>query len=114
MLYLALTIAAALAAAGQVLLKLGATGQTVGLALANGRVVLGLGCYALGLVLWLVALTKLPLYVVYPFTLLTSALVLIGAVIWLGERPSAMAWFGWAVVAIGIGLIAWGSNSAAA
>jgi drug/metabolite transporter (DMT)-like permease len=112
MIYLAVALSAAMAAAGQVLLKLGATG-VAGVGLVNARVIGGLAIYGVALLIWLYALSKLPLYVVYPFTLITSFLVLVGAMAILGERPSATAIAGWAVVGIGIGLVAWGSTSAA-
>lgn len=77
-----------LSAAGQILLKVGADGANSFGDYANLRIVLGLGCYALGAALWLLALARLPLSRVYPFTILTFVLVYIAAVRILGERIS--------------------------
>jgi undecaprenyl phosphate-alpha-L-ara4N flippase subunit ArnE len=79
---------AVLSAAGQILLKLGAEGATALNDYANLRILLGLGCYALGAAVWLLALARLPLSRVYPFTILTFVLVYIAAVHFLGERIS--------------------------
>ncbi|MCX7898828.1 MAG: hypothetical protein N2444_01845 [Methylocystis sp.] len=106
----ALLLASSLcAAAGQILLKIGATGRDSLVAFFNGPVILGLAAYAVGLLLWLVALSRLPLYVVYPFTFLT--LIWVGALSYLvlGERPAPMALAGWAAVAVGL-MIIWAST----
>jgi drug/metabolite transporter (DMT)-like permease len=109
MMYVALALSACLAAGGQVLLKLGADGRVAGLGLVNAHVMAGLTCYLLGLGLWLIALTRLPLSVVYPFTLLTLALVFAASLVMLGERPAPMVLAGWAIIACGIGLIVAGN-----
>lgn len=77
-----------LGAAGQVLLKTGANGATSLNDYANLWVFLGLGCYAVGTAFWLLALARLPLSKVYPFTILTFVLVYVGSVYILGERIS--------------------------
>lgn len=102
----ALLLASSLcAAAGQILFKIGATNRASLFAFVNLPVIMGLGAYAMGVVLWLVALSRLPLYVVYPFTFLT--MIWVGALSYfaLGERPGEMALIGWAVVAVGLGII---------
>lgn len=102
----ALLLASSLCAAGgQILLKIGATNRTSLLDFVNVPVIMGLGAYAIGVLLWLVALSRLPLYVVYPFTFLT--MIWVGALSYfaLGERPGELALVGWAVVAIGLGVI---------
>ena len=93
-----LVLGSALAAGGQILLKTGADGATTLSDYANLRIVLGLGCYALGTALWLLALARLPLSKVYPFTILTFVLVYIASVRMLGERISA-------TLAIGVVLV---------
>jgi undecaprenyl phosphate-alpha-L-ara4N flippase subunit ArnE len=77
-----------LSAAGQILLKMGAEGATALSDYANLRILLGLGCYALGAAVWVLALARLPLSRVYPFTILTFVLVYIAAVHFLDERIS--------------------------
>jgi drug/metabolite transporter (DMT)-like permease len=107
-LYLALTISAALAAAGQVLLKLGATGQSTAIAMVNPHVVGGLTLYGIGLLIWLWALSQLPLQVVYPFTMLTLILVFVASVVIFGERPSGLICLGWGVIGCGVAIVAYG------
>jgi drug/metabolite transporter (DMT)-like permease len=106
-LYLALTVSAACAAAGQVLLKLGANGQSSALAMANTRVLGGLTLYGVGMLIWLWALSQLPLQVVYPFTMLTLILVFIASVVVFGERPNGLIYLGWGVVGLGIAIVAY-------
>jgi drug/metabolite transporter (DMT)-like permease len=109
----ALAASAGLAAFGQIMLKLGATGRTGILELCNLHVFAGLGLYALGVLIWLYALSKLPLFVVYPFTLLTLGLVFVSSIVVLGERPSTFAVAGWLVIAAGLVLVALGSRGSA-
>ena len=99
------------AAMGQIFLKVGANGQTAALGLANIRVVAGLALYCVGAALWVVSLRDLPLLMVYPFTLLTLALVFVASIFVLGERPSLIAVCGWVVVCIGIAIVAMDSRS---
>jgi drug/metabolite transporter (DMT)-like permease len=112
-LYLALTISATLAAAGQVLLKLGVNGQASALAMANPKVLGGLTLYAAGMLIWLWALSQLPLQVVYPFTMLTLILVFIASIVVFGERPSGLICLGWAVVGVGVAIVAYAGSGAA-
>jgi drug/metabolite transporter (DMT)-like permease len=91
-----LLVGSVLGAAGQVLLKTGADGATSLNDYANLRILLGLGCYVLGTVCWLLALARLPLSKVYPFTILTFVLVYVGSVYILGERIS---------IALAVGLV---------
>jgi multidrug transporter EmrE-like cation transporter len=109
MIYLALMVGAMAAAAGQVLLKLGADGQSAVLGLLNARVISGLALYTFSSVTWIVALTRLPLHVVYPFTILTLALVFAGSIVFLGERPSVLVMSGWGVVCVGVAIVAFAS-----
>jgi drug/metabolite transporter (DMT)-like permease len=91
-----LLLGSVLGAAGQVLLKTGANGANSLNDYANLWILLGLGCYALGTAFWLLALARLPLSKVYPFTILTFVLVYVGSVYILGERIS---------VALAVGLL---------
>ena len=98
------------AALGQILLKLGAGEQPTVYALANVRVVTGFALYGVGAVLWLISLRDLPLSIVYPFTLLTLAFVIVASSFVLGERPNPVAIFGWGAVCTGIMIVATGSK----
>ncbi len=106
LLALALVAASVLAAAGQVLLKLGSSGRLDLVSLVNPKVAAGLALYAAGVVLWLIALARLPLSVVYPFTIVTLGLVFAASVVLLGERPGALTIAGWCSVALGLAFIA--------
>jgi len=98
-----------LAASGQLLLKLGATGPVRTLEFVNLQLVTGLVCYAAGAVLWIYALSVAPLYLVYPFTMVTFVLVGAGSYFILGEQPGALSIAGWLVTLVGISLITLGA-----
>ena len=100
-----LLLGSVLGASGQVLLKTGANGATSLNDYANLWIVLGLGCYALGTAFWLLALARLPLSKVYPFTILTFVLVYVGSVYILGERISITLAVGLALVFSGLVVI---------
>jgi undecaprenyl phosphate-alpha-L-ara4N flippase subunit ArnE len=110
-LVLALTCSAALAALGQIFLKLGASGSGSLLALVNPWVGFGLCAYAAGVLIWLYALGRAPLYVVYPFTLLTFVLVGVASVVLFDERPSVVAMAGWATIVLGLALVYVGGSA---
>jgi drug/metabolite transporter (DMT)-like permease len=95
-----------LAAAGQLCLKLGATGATSLMDFVNVRLASGLGLYALGTVVWLFALAKLPLSRVYPFTILTFVVVYIASFALLREPITAPVMLGAALVVAGLIVIA--------
>ncbi len=100
-----LCASALLAAIGQVLFKLGATGQSSLAGFVNVRVLIGLGCYGLSTVLWIAALSKGSLTAVYPFTALTFALVYLFGIFYLGETLSTGGMIGIALVLGGLFLI---------
>jgi undecaprenyl phosphate-alpha-L-ara4N flippase subunit ArnE len=95
-----------LAAVGQVALKLGAHGRVSPGDFLNGWLAIGLGCYAAGTILWIYALSRAPLTVVFPFTALTFVLVYAAGVIVLGEPTSARQIAGMALVLAGLYLVA--------
>jgi undecaprenyl phosphate-alpha-L-ara4N flippase subunit ArnE len=108
---LTLVLASFCASVGTLLLKAGATGRTDFIQFLNPYVVVGLGLYALGSLLWIFCMSSQSLSVVYPFTALTFVLVLLGAIVFQGERPSSINILGIVVVLVGIGLIVWGRKS---
>jgi drug/metabolite transporter (DMT)-like permease len=95
-----------LAAAGQVYLKLGASGATELSSYLNARLGIGVLLYGVGSVLWVIALSKLPLSRVYPFTVLTFVLVYVASFAILGERISASVIAGSLLVVAGLVVIA--------
>ena len=67
---------------------------------------LGLSCYGVSALLWLVVLSRLDLS--YAYLLLASMYVLIPLVSWLflGERIPPMRWLGMVVVVLGVVIVA--------
>ena len=106
--FLALLGGALLAASGTLLLKAGANGRVDLIEFINPGIFAGLALYALGSALWIYSMRTEPLSVVYPFTALSFVVVLAGAVLFQGERPSLVNLLGVVVVIAGIGLIVWG------
>ena len=100
-----LTMASFAAAAGQLLFKVGAKGNTALIGFLNMPIAAGLCFYALGTGLWIYALSFEKLVNVYAFTALTFVMVYIGGVVILGERLSGMALIGVLVVLGGLYLI---------
>ena len=85
--YILILISVLFAAGGQLFLKKGATINSNILAiLQNHFTWIGLFCYFFGALLWIVALSKMKLSYVYPFTFLTYILVMVTAYFLLGER----------------------------
>ena len=94
-----------LAAVGQVAFKLGATGRESLAEFFNGWIILGLISYGLGTALWIFALSKASLTLVYPFTALTFVLVYGAGIFVLGEATSLPQILGVGFVLVGLFLI---------
>jgi len=101
----ALIAGAVLGAIGQVLFKLGASGRVNLSSFVNAQIVTGFIFYGIGAGLWIWALSKESLAVVYPFTVLTFVLVYLASIILLGEHPSPVGWIGVGLVLVGLFLI---------
>jgi drug/metabolite transporter (DMT)-like permease len=102
---LLLTLAAILAAAGQMLLKAGADGNVALTQYFNWRILTGVGLYGVGTLLWIYCLSFAPLVAVYTFTALTFVLVYAGSVAFLGEKPNVGAITGSMIVLIGLAMV---------
>lgn len=100
-----LVLGACCAAAGQLLFKVGANGATGLRSYINGPIFLGLALYGLGTVAWIYALSREQLISVYPFTVLTFALVYGAAVVLFGERPTPSGMAGVVLILGGLYLI---------
>ncbi|HET6395683.1 MAG TPA: EamA family transporter [Pseudoxanthomonas sp.] len=98
-------MASLFATAGQLLFKIGASRAGHWKDFINLQIGLGLASYGLGTALWILALSRLPLKMVYPFVALTMVLVYLGAGLLLGERITARGLFGTLVVLGGLALI---------
>lgn len=103
--YGALVAGTLFAAAGQVAFKLGATGRSSFGEFLNLWIGGGLILYGLGTVLWIFALSRLSLTIVYPFTALTFVLVYCAGVVLLGETATATQFWGVGLVLLGLFLI---------
>jgi drug/metabolite transporter (DMT)-like permease len=103
---IAMVLAASLAAAGgQLLFKVGAQHRTHFLQFANLPIAIGLVLYALGTVLWIAALSREKLLLVYAFTGLTFVLVYLGGTLLLGEPFTPKAACGAGLILGGLYLI---------
>lgn len=94
-----------LAAFGQVLFKVGATGRSTLLDFINPAILGGLICYGFSTALWIFSLSKAPLTIVYPFTALTFVIVYAAGVMFLGEPSSLRSLSGIALIIFGLFLI---------
>jgi drug/metabolite transporter (DMT)-like permease len=97
---------AVLAALGQVSFKFGAQGRSGLLDFVNLWIFLGLILYFAGTVFWVLALSAVPLTVLYPFAALTYVLVNLFAVTLLGEQLTTKGMTGTAFVLLGLFLVA--------
>jgi drug/metabolite transporter (DMT)-like permease len=103
--YVFLLAGTLLAALGQVMFKVGATGRDTLAGFVNVWILGGLAAYGIGTLLWIYSLSKAPLTLVYPFTALTFVLVYLLGLFWLGETSSIRALTGVALVLVGLLLI---------
>jgi multidrug transporter EmrE-like cation transporter len=102
-----------LSASAQLLMKIGMSGPVkeggIVAALLNLHVIGGLACYGVSAILWLGALSKIPLSVAYPLVGLAISLVVLGSWLWLGEILTPSRLFGIAFIVIGVCAIGAGS-----
>lgn len=103
-------LGAVLAAFGQVSFKYGAEGRAALPEFLNFWIALGFTLYLAGTICWILALSAVPLTVLYPFTALTFVLVNAFAVMLLGEQLSARGVAGTALVLLGLFLVATSSE----
>ena len=98
----ALVCGAICAAGGQLLFAVGARGRAGVLSFVNIWIISGLALYAVGTVLWIYSLSRAQLIQVYPFTVLTFALIYLSAILILGERPNLAGLCGVTLVLAGL------------
>ena len=100
-------LAVLLGTAAQLFLKAGTNAAPVGLGLAlEPRILAGIGCYAVSLVVWILALSKTPVSVAYPMVSLGFALNALLAWWLLGEAVTPMRMAGIGVIIVGVFLVA--------
>ncbi|MDB5495308.1 MAG: hypothetical protein JWP86_2645 [Phenylobacterium sp.] len=93
------------AAGGQLMLKQGAAGRVAAIEFVNPWLAGGLSFYLLGAVLWIFALSKAPLTLVYPYTALTFVIVYVSGAALFGEVVPPRALAGVGLVLAGLLLI---------
>ena len=67
---------------------------------------LGFACYGISLVIWIVALSRVPVTVAYPMLSIGYVINALIARYWLGESLSASGWAGIGLICCGVVLIA--------
>jgi len=105
--FLYISVAVVLGTAAQLFLKAGTNATPVGLGLAlEPRILAGVGCYAVSLVIWILALSKTPVSIAYPMVSLGFALNALLAWWLLGEAVTPMRMLGISIIIIGVYLVA--------
>ena len=102
-----IALAVLLGTSAQLFLKAGTNAAPVGFGLAlEPRILAGIACYAVSLVVWILALSKTPVSVAYPMTSLGFALN--AALAWwlLDEAVTPMRMLGIAVIIVGVVMVA--------
>lgn len=120
--YLLILISVSMSAFSQVILRYGMTRPSMSEAMQAGGlsvameivrspfVILGLGAYGAGAVIWLLVLSRIPVSFAYPFVSLGIVLTtVIGATV-LSERVSLLSAVGVLTIVAGIGLVAYGRS----
>jgi multidrug transporter EmrE-like cation transporter len=94
-------------AAAQLLLKAGTNAQPLGLGLAiEPHILGGLACYAVSVVVWVVALSKVPVSIAYPMLSIGYVVNAIAAYYLFGESVSPMRMAGIGVIIVGVFIVA--------
>jgi len=74
----------------------------------NYKVIIGIFCYALSMVLWLLILSKIPLSLAYPMLGTSYILVVLSSQFILHEDVSIIRWLGTVIISAGVILVARG------
>jgi multidrug transporter EmrE-like cation transporter len=102
-----IAVAVVLGTAAQLFLKAGTNATPVGLGLAfEPRILAGIACYGVSLIVWILALSRTPVSVAYPTTALGFALNALLAWWLLGEAVTPMRMAGIGVIIVGVVLVA--------
>jgi multidrug transporter EmrE-like cation transporter len=70
----------------------------------------GLACYAISVVVWVVALSRVDVSLAYPILSIGYVVNALVAMFFLGETVSLMRWAGITVILLGVGLVAQSSR----
>ena len=94
-------------AGAQLLLKAGTNAAPLGLRLAiEPHILAGLACYVVSVVVWVVALSKVPVSMAYPMLSIGYVLNAIAAYYLLGETLTPMRLAGIGVIIVGVFIVA--------
>jgi multidrug transporter EmrE-like cation transporter len=94
-------------AAAQLLLKAGTNAVPLGLRLAiEPHVLGGLACYVVSVVVWLVALSRVPVSIAYPMLSIGYVVNAIAARYLLGETLTPMRLAGIGIIVLGVFIVA--------
>lgn len=115
-LFLLILASVTLSALAQLALKIGTTAAAGGRATGIGgeigglaqspMIILGLGLYGIGALLWLFVLGRAPLSLAYPFVGIGFILTMLAGAFWLNESISVARLAGTLLIAIGCVLVA--------
>lgn len=75
-------------------------------AATNPQVIVGVACYGLSMVFWLLVLSRLDLSLAYPMLGISYIGVLFASWYFLGEAVSPMRWAGTLIICLGVYLVA--------
>ena len=94
-------------AGAQLLLKAGTNAEPLGLRLAiEPHILAGLACYVVSVVVWVVALSKVPVSMAYPMLSIGYVVNAIAAYYLLGETVTPMRLAGIGVIIVGVFVVA--------
>jgi len=94
-------------AAAQLLLKAGTNALPLGLRLAiEPHILAGLACYVVSVVVWIVALSRVPVSVAYPMLSIGYVVNAIAAWYLLGEAVTPMRLAGIGIIVLGVFIVA--------
>jgi multidrug transporter EmrE-like cation transporter len=94
-------------AGAQLLLKAGTNAAPLGLRLAiEPHILAGLACYVVSVVVWVVALSKVPVSMAYPMLSIGYVVNAIAAYYLLGEAVTPMRLAGIGVIIVGVFIVA--------
>jgi multidrug transporter EmrE-like cation transporter len=74
--------------------------------LSDWPFLLGFLCYGVSLVVWIAALTRVPVTIAYPMLSIGYVINALIARYWLGETLGSDGWLGIALIGVGVALIA--------
>jgi multidrug transporter EmrE-like cation transporter len=94
-------------ATAQLLLKAGTNAMPLGLRLAiEPHIVAGLACYVVSVVVWIVALSRVPVSIAYPMLSIGYVVNAVAAWYLLGEAVTPMRLVGIGIIVLGVFIVA--------